>query len=62
MEELYKRTIQAIIDLDSKPTKKEWAQIAKEYGFLSPTSVSRIYGKTFTELCIEIRKKRNKKA
>jgi len=58
MEDLYKKSIQAIIDLDSRPSRKEWTNIAKEYGFLSSASISKIYGKSFTELCIEIRKKR----
>ena len=56
MEELYKQSIQAIIDLDNKPSKKEWSRIAMEHGFLSPASLTRMSGKSFTQLCIDIRK------
>ena len=57
MEELYEKSIQAIKNLEYKPSRKEWTKIAREYNFLSATSLSAIYGKSFTELCTEIRKK-----
>lgn len=49
------RTIQAIKDLDKKPSVKEWNRTAKEYNFLSSITLKRLYNKDFEALCKEIR-------
>ena len=53
----YDRTIQAIKDLDALPSKTEWNSIAYQYGFLTTPTLARISGKSFFDLCKEIRKK-----
>ena len=53
----YDRSIQAIRDLDSKVSMKEWNQIAMNYNFLSSYSLARLSNKSFTKLCIELRRR-----
>lgn len=57
MEEIYKRSLEELKNLIKRPTKKEWSKIAKEKNLLSCYSMSRLYGKSFTILSKEIRKK-----
>lgn len=54
----YERTVQALKDLDCKVSKKEWNKIAQEYGFLSSYSIARLSGMSYTDFCINLRKRR----
>lgn len=53
------RTIQAIKDLDSTISVKEWNKIAMKYNYLSSNSLRRLYNMNFRDLCIKIRKTAN---
>lgn len=50
------RTIQAIKDLDSIISVKEWNKIAMQYNYLSSCSLKRLFDMNFRDLCIKIRK------
>jgi len=52
----YERSIQALKEYDCKLSVKEWNRIAKEHGFLSVKSMTRISGMNFSRLNDEIRK------
>ena len=54
----YERSIKGIIKLKKKPSKKEWNALAGKHGYLNTISLARLSGKNFTELCIDIRKKK----
>ena len=51
----YERSIQALKEYDCKLSVKEWNRIAKENGFLSAKSMTRISGKNFSKLNDEVR-------
>lgn len=53
------KTIQAIKDLDSTISVKEWNKIAMKYNYLSSNSLRRLYNMNFRDLCIKIRKTAN---
>jgi len=53
----YERTVQALKDLDSKVSKKEWNKIAMEHGFLSSYSIARLSGMSYTQFCTNLRKR-----
>ena len=53
------KTIQAIKDLDSAISVKEWNKVAIKYNYLSSNSLRRLYNMNFRDLCIEIRKTAN---
>ena len=58
-QKTYQESIQAIIDLDKRPSKKEWNTIAGKYGYLNTISLSRLANKGFTQLCIDLKKRKN---
>lgn len=60
MDELYQKTIQAIIDYDTIPQKQEWNHIAKEHGFLSTFSIQALSGMPFTKFATKIRRENRK--
>lgn len=55
----YERSIQAIKDLDNKVSVKEWNQIAMKYNFLSTFSLARLSNKSFTQLCIDLKRRKS---
>lgn len=61
MEEIYLRSMDILMSLEKKPTKKEWNEIAKEQNLLSATSIRMISGKRVPELFSRPKKKRIKK-
>lgn len=57
MEEIYKRSLEELKNLVRRPTKKEWNRIAVKKNLLSCDSIALLYGKSYTTLSKEIRKK-----
>jgi hypothetical protein len=51
----YEKSIQALKEYDCKLSVKEWNKIAKQYGYLSAKSLTRLSGKNFSKLNDEIR-------
>lgn len=47
---IYEKSIQALREYDCKLSVKEWNRIAKEYGYLSAKSLTRLSGKNFSKL------------
>ena len=54
----YEESIQAIKDLDCKVSVREWNEIAMKYNFLSTFSLARLSNKSFTQLCIDLKKRK----
>ena len=55
MDEMYKRSLQKIKELEKIPTNKEWNIIAKENCLLSYMSLQYIEQKSFYDICKTIR-------
>lgn len=53
----YKRTVQAIQDLDKVPSALEWNKIAMQYNFLSTRTLRVISNMSFIDFCKSIRKR-----
>ena len=51
MDEMYKRSLQKIKELEKIPTNKEWNIIAKEKCLLSYMSLQYIEQKSFYDIC-----------